>query len=117
MTTPLPYLGDTRSFAETTCGRMVGPTANDLCGKPAVWHIRWDLSVENSIACEAHYGEICLRWVFYDSHPFGATCNLPDSVWVESADEPPGFCRWIVDEETHALNVAEVPKVTMEEYA
>lgn len=109
-----PPLGDIRLLGEATCGRSVGPTINDGCGKPATWHVLWTADGDNGLTCDEHYAEVGIRWASLDSHPFGGVCCMPNTVWIDSTSEPPGLCRWVVDDETHALNAAEYAGVVAE---
>lgn len=112
MTATAPPLGDSRPFGEATCGRSVGPTINDGCGKPAAWHVLWTADGDNGLTCDEHYAELGIRWMFRDLHPFGGVCCMPNTVWIDSDAESPGLCRWVVGEETLALDAAEYDEVS-----
>lgn len=100
---PFPPLGAARPVMDATCGRLA---PGGHCGKPATWHVIWTSDTENGLCCDGHMDEVIRRWAFYDRHPVGAACTLPDVRLVWSWDDPPGRCVWVVDEETLALALA-----------
>lgn len=102
--TPVP-LGAERPSMDHTCGRLV---PGGYCGAPAEWHVFWDdVELHNGVCCDMHYRNAKERWHMHDAHPLGAVCTMPDTTVVWSWEEPPGLCRWVVDEDTYALDAAE----------
>lgn len=83
----------------------------NLCGKPAAWHVIWTPDGENSTACEEHAAEAQQRWTAYDRHPFGGVCIMPGTFVVWSWQEPPGLCKWHVEDE----ELAAAANATVEE--
>lgn len=103
MTAPTPQMGGPRPYGEALCSRAVGPTINHPCGKRATWHIQWVPRGDNGYACDEHYAEARQHVVFNDAHPFGVVCGMPETMWIDSEEEPPGLCRWLVSDETLAI--------------
>lgn len=81
---------------DLTCARM---TVDGYCGKPAAWHVFWTVETDNSVACDEHMAEAEKAWAWYDRHPVSSVCTMPGAVVFWSWNEPPGCCRWHVDDD------------------
>jgi hypothetical protein len=77
----LPPLGPEQPGDLHICQRAVDGW-DTLCGKPATWHVIWDASCENSIACDGHASEGLEPWHALQVHPLGADCGMPGSEWI-----------------------------------
>lgn len=75
-----------------TCTREVGARFGDkLCGQPAVMHIAWDETYENSLACVTHAQSALVDYEPYDWHDVGYACaNV--KVWVSSGTPGDSYC-------------------------
>jgi hypothetical protein len=82
-----PPLGPEQGWNITTCERDTSdgqfPLGEQLCGKPAAWHIIWDTTQENSVACDQHATEALHPWHALQIHPLQPDCTMPGSVWIE----------------------------------
>ena len=92
-----PPLGGERPWFTMTCGFGTDPS---LCDKPATWHVWWD-EEENSLSCDEHM-TYANGFAYYDKHPLGEVCTVPERTVVWSWEEPPGHCMWVVSDETYA---------------
>lgn len=99
----LPPLGDERPVLQVTCG--FGLT-QELCHELATHHIFWT-EVENSITCDKHF-EYARQYDWHDHHPMTQVCTAPDIRVTWSWDDPPGYCQWVVSEDTLELSGAEI---------
>jgi hypothetical protein len=67
---------------------------DDICGKPAVWHVRWRKEANGTNAtgmqCQEHMDLIQRNWVYMDRHRIMANCPMPGMWWwVTHCDMPP----------------------------
>jgi hypothetical protein len=75
----LPPLGDQQGWDARTCQRELGA---HLCGRHAAWHVIWDQTTENSVACDTHATEAMHPWHAEQVHQLTADCTMPGSVWL-----------------------------------
>jgi hypothetical protein len=77
----LPPLGPQQGWDARTCQRAIGEWSQ-LCGKPGAWHIIWDATCENAVACDRHAAEALEPWHALQVHPLRPDCTMPGSEWV-----------------------------------
>lgn len=83
----LPRRGALGDSTERLCGRqMTGSdgVVDGLCGKPATVHIIWEdkeTYIEHGFACAEHSDEIRELWKPFATHPVGACCAMPGSIY------------------------------------
>lgn len=105
----IPPLGSEQPDGISTCS--CGPD-DDLCGKPATWHLIWTPDGENGLACDEHAAWANANFTEYDRHPFGGVCCMPGSFVVWSWEQPPGLCKWAIDDlDLVAAANAEAPQL------
>lgn len=76
-----PPLGPEQGWDARSCQRAVDGW-NTLCAKPGAWHIIWDATAENAVACDGHATEAVAPWHAEQIHPLKADCTMPGSVWI-----------------------------------
>lgn len=81
MTGPFAPLGRFINDPERACTYSPGDTPAADCGKPATWHIMWNVDAEVSFACNPHMDQARSRYVFVDSHQLGPDCGMPNALW------------------------------------
>ncbi|MET7687973.1 hypothetical protein ABZT06_08330 [Streptomyces sp. NPDC005483] len=78
---PFVPKGEPRPGSTQTCGYKPSGASED-CGKPATWHVMWDVQLDNSLTCDDHMALIQQRWMYADRHPVTADCTMPGALWV-----------------------------------
>lgn len=95
---------------DLTCGRLLYP---GHCGESATWHFAWtddaENGVENGLCCDKHASEAWAASWGVDWHPITQICTLPGAQWVGSIADPPGYCKWPLEDgsEVRAATVEE----------
>jgi hypothetical protein len=91
MTTP--PLGPEQGWNARACQRELGPGwVGNLCDLPGRWHLIWDPTAENSVACDRHAVEASTHRPA-GFHPLDGDCTMPGTVWDSDNDRCrfPGF--------------------------
>ena len=75
-----PPIGRLLDTSQQRCGFSPGDTEETTCNAPATWHICWDASLENGLACNDHmiYAQ---QYVYLDRHEVTPDCSMPGSLW------------------------------------
>lgn len=73
---PLTHLGQRGS---NKCGADGGK-----CARTAIWHVRWRREGAVSrctLLCDGHMASYTQDFVWLDSHPASARCDMPGVIW------------------------------------
>ncbi|MGW9611879.1 hypothetical protein [Streptomyces diastaticus] len=81
MNSPFAPIGREMDTSGQTCTHSPGDLAANDCGEKATWHIAWDASLENGLACDPHMADALARFVFVDRHRVGPECAMPGTAW------------------------------------
>ena len=90
-----PPIGRILDTTQQRCGFSPGDTEEATCNAPATWHICWDATIENGLACDDHM-TFAQRYAYLDRHQVVPDCTMPGSMWdfgnqrciVEGVTEP-----------------------------
>jgi len=80
-TEPFAPLGREMDTSRQTCTYSPGDQSASDCGVKATWHIAWDTSLENGLACDPHMAVARARFMFVDTHRVGPECAMPGTAW------------------------------------
>lgn len=75
-----PPIGRIMDTSSQPCGFSPGDTEETTCTNRATWHICWDGSLENGLACDKHMA-YAQQYAYLDRHPVVADCSMPGSMW------------------------------------
>lgn len=87
----VPKLGEITPTGYTCTRETATYFGESFCGEPAVLHIAWDVTIENSLACYKHATEALTKWEPYDWHEVAHACADPKT-WISSGIQGDSYC-------------------------